>query len=423
MLATRLHTISKKGKLNSNANDQPGDKPVVDLIKQLKLPKRMESVFAIDQLQQNLRSNILSIPATTFDGTELPRLAVAQRLAPIESIEELIDVIARVVEDGSLVDDAERCIDGMTRLCGAKPNDLQRLAAPLLKRISKLIKKGCSPFCGVDPANDVMGMFYIFCKDQMFTLSRNGRKVDYQFEGKIHSDYAVNMFKPIGFLSDRCLMASKKMISGQGFQLLSSPTHSGGWIDPKVLAKRVNARSDQQQSEVPDSHDVILAMLRLAPDSRAAALKLLQPKAAEWVQCIAYALGSDEVTIGKNAVLWAMAARSRSPWQDDPRVMKRHPDLGPDAGQAAQLRFVSKTRKSGQYAFRDASFEVSPAVTKPIDPLLITVRLFSAKEIGRELSFEMGGFGGRTVGAVRWTSTIWPLARESFFCFKCCSLF
>ena len=29
------------------------------------------------------------------------------------------------------------------------------------------------------------------------------------------------------------------------------------------------------------------------------------------------------------------AARSRSPWSDDPAVLARHPGLGPDAGRAA----------------------------------------------------------------------------------------
>ncbi len=103
-------------------------------------------MYAIDQLREHLQHGRASIPAACFDGTDIPRLVGIARIEPIESVEELIDVCARVVEDGALIDDAERCIDGLARLVASKPPNFDQLSGPLMKRTRKLIAKGCSPF-------------------------------------------------------------------------------------------------------------------------------------------------------------------------------------------------------------------------------------------------------------------------------------
>lgn len=376
-----------------------------------KVSKQLQSLYAIDVLQQNLKHNVFSIPAAIFDGTDLPRLNHVPRLSPIETVEDLIDVCARVIEDGSLVDDAERCIDGMARLANTKPDDIDQMTAPLLKRIRKLIVKGCSPFCGMDPGNDMLGLFYAFCTGKVIEPISKGRQFSIEFEGETLREFTVNTKKPIGFLSAHCQVVARSIAAGRSWQLLSFPTHVGGWIDPRELVKRVNNWTGAD----PDMHDVILAMLRLAPDNRAAALKSLKDKSSEWIQAIHFALGAEKIAIGKHAALWVAAARARAPWLNDEPVIKKHPGLGPDAGEAARYALQIKKRKSGPYTFYDGEFAIQPAVPKSPDPALVTVLFFSGQSIGKELTFEMGGWAGRTVGAVRWTATIWPQARESFF--------
>ena len=78
-----------------------------------------------------------------------------------------------------------------------------------------------------------------------------------------------------------------------------------------------------------------MALLRLAPDHRAEALAAARDLRDEPGAAIRYALGSKKEPIGDSAPLWVAAARSRSPWSDDPAVLARHPGLGPDAGRAA----------------------------------------------------------------------------------------
>lgn len=377
-----------------------------------KLSSQLEALYSIDVLRKNLKAEVLSIPAVHFDGTDILRLNRVRALSPIHDVEDLIDACARVIEDGSLIDNVELCIDGLARMVGSKPANIDQLTAPLLKRVRKLISKGCTPFCGVDPANDLMGLFYAFCTSEVLEPSKKGaHQFCIEFEGQEIGAFSVNSRKPVGFLSSRCLAVARRIKTACACQLLSSPTHAGGWIDPEALVRRVNSWSGAP----PDVYDLILAMLRLAPDNRADALKSLTDKSAEWIQAIRHALGAEKVKIGKESAIWAAAARARSPWLDDPSIAKVHPNLGPDTAIAAKVTFQCRTRKSGEFTFHDPEFVVQPAVPGSIDPLLVTVLMHSSRTIGNALSFEMGGFAGRTVGSVRWTATIWPLARESYF--------
>ncbi len=136
---------------------------------------------------------------------------------------------------------------------------------------------------------------------------------------------------------------------------------------------------------------------------------------SEWLQAIRYALGADDVQIGNNQPLWIAAARARAPWADDQQLISKWPQLGPDAAEAARLSVKSGVRKSGEFTFYDVEIECEPKPPETHDPLFVTVTFFSRQALDREHSYELGGFAGRTAGSVRWTATIWPLARESFF--------
>jgi hypothetical protein len=56
-----------------------------------------------------------------------------------------------------------------------------------------------------------------------------------------------------------------------------------------------------------------------------------------------------------------------------------------------------------------------PAAPKSKDPACVTTMLHQQRGVGYGLTWELGGPCGRTIGAVRWSATIWPLARESLF--------
>ncbi len=119
---------------------------------------------------------------------------------------------------------------------------------------------------------------------------------------------------------------------------------------------------------------------------------------------IRYALGSKKEPIGDSAPLWVAAARSRSPWSDDPAVLARHPGLGPDAGQAAiyDLNAIS--------------------VEQPYDVPLLNIGLLPELPEGAADRADLPtvlfhDYSQVSFLANQWPSqaTIWPSALESFF--------
>lgn len=383
------------------------------------LSNELKRLFAIDDLESSLTSGLLKIPAVKFDGTDIPRLRFVKPLTPIKDVEELIDVAARVIEDGSLVDDVERCIDAMARLCAAKPDDFDSLIAPIMKRTIKLIKKGAMPFCGADPAHDILGLLVAFCDGEVIRPKIVKRKQPYDsdtelkitFRDEEQTGWDINWSKPVGFLSRRCQAIAELIATGKSRQLLSIPTHEHGWLDPRELAHRANSYS----TETPDEQDLILAMLRLAPEHRSDALKIFNAGKQEWHSAVRHALGDTRLTIGESAPLWIAAARARAPWLTDERVKKSFPNLGPDAAEAAHLSLVFQQKRYEHFTYIRTSSTVKPLCPKNLAKDHPTVLLHSSRELNNSAyRFEAGDFAGRTNGAIRWTATLWPIARDSF---------
>jgi hypothetical protein len=374
------------------------------------LEPRLRQLFSIDALAANLELGRLEIPAASFDGTDIPRLDPQERLAPIEDIDELIDVCARVVEDGSLVDDAERAIDGLSRLCDVVPEDFDRRLGPILKRVTGLLKKGAVPFLGMGPEYDLCGLIYAWGRGIAIRArvenERLGPRFYFEIEGEKLDWWGRNLNKPIGMLSRRSMALAERLAVRQAAGLLSAPTHAGGWIDPAVLVDRAN----QWKGEPPGIPDICLALLRLAPDNRQAALKSLKKSTDEWKQAIRHALGGKS-SVGKSAAIWAAAARARSPWADDPDVDAAFPDFGPDAGRVAEYQVGFKSVNE----HLRLQISVTPALSQEVDQDCLTIAFHRLRDGDRNLQWELGGIAGRTVPAVRWTASIWPLGRESYF--------
>jgi hypothetical protein len=74
---------------------------------------------------------------------------------------------------------------------------------------------------------------------------------------------------------------------------------------------------------------------------------------------------------------------------------------------------VINFRKEENYT--KLEIQSDPPPPNSVDPDCATVTLHAQRGVGGDLNFELGGAGGRTVGSVRWTATIWPQARESLF--------
>ena len=383
---------------NSSASAKARSKAAAATIDLSTYDARLCSLFGIEALAANLQQERFEFPAASFNGMDVPRLDPKAELTPIDNLDDLIDACARVVEDESRVDDAELAMDALARLGDQKGDDFEARVAPLLKRVRQQMKRHAAPFIGFGPAQDLFGIVYAWCTGTVVRAKgkRQSRSITITFEGKDHRWY-IEHAKPSNILSRRSLALAESLANGQSIVLLSTPTHSGGWIDPRVLVQRVNA----WQGSDPNLTDVCLAMLRCAPDDRQEALKELKTSSSEWERAIRHALGGQRVRIGRTECLWAAAARARDPWSDDPRVAKAFAKLGPDGGLAATYEFGCKQVKGEGVRLEIKS---QPALPKKVQPDTVTVWWHRQLKVW-----------SRSLADIDWSATIWPQARESFF--------
>lgn len=371
------------------------------------------ALMRIDELADSLDAGttpLTGIPAVTFNGTEFPRLDPVRRVAPIENLEELIEVCGRVLEDSSLIDDGERALDGLSRLAGNRPDDFSELIGPLRKRATTLItKRRKVPFAGESLTCDLCGLICVWANGGPPEI-RYGKNDFGNPQIEIHGvlDEAISTWQatlqPLTFLSFRSFELAGRLEDPA--PLLSAPTHEGGWIDPAEWVRRLNSLTSD-----PGEADLILSLLRLAPDGKAAALKSLKPKLkGEWASVATYALGGT-ARIGKSGPLWIAAARSRTPFGNDSRVSKAFPNLGASCGDSPRYRVRHYTEEYHGKTLPRVSLD---SVTGPPKKrnVLIPTQLLHLNRMENSLSFWDIGI---EPGSINWVETMWPLERDSFF--------
>ncbi len=397
------------------------------------LPAELEALFArasaiapefrelagIDAALASVRAGRFDVPALAFVGTEIPRLDPAARISSIVDLDELIDVFAAVLENPDATDEVERVLDGVSRLCSSRPADFEAHTKPLRKRATALLERGSGgdqygPFLGWQPALDLYGLALSWTGGEAIDPDVAPRfEEHYGTLGLPMRDYQKKIGKWSGtacviersaemlFLSHRALAVARRAARGQAQLLLSAPTHRAGWIDPLVLVDRI--KESTRAASTPDIHDQVLSILRLAPDRRDDARRRLHNVESEFTQAARYALGADVETIGPTAALWIAAARARAPFDDDPRVLARHPDLGPDSGRTARLSYRVRLDPLGNgKTWPRFILECEPPVPHDVPPEFATVRLHAFRN-------------DRDTAAIRWGATIWPIAREAWF--------
>jgi hypothetical protein len=146
--------------------------------------------------------------------------------------------------------------------------------------------------------------------------------------------------------------------------LLATPTDAPGWLDPAVFVARLSANPE------PPPHDLIAALLRLAPDGRQEALRSAASLPGEPGAAARYALGGDPAEVTTRP-LWIAAARSRAPLADDAHLIAAGLD-GAGQGRAAtyslrltprEYRFEERGRARVRIAY-DPALDIAPPGTR-----------------------------------------------------------
>ncbi len=383
----------------------------------VKVPSEWAALVGLDEAFGALRDGRLAITACDFDGTEFPRLDATRAIDPIATLDELIVATAISFENPDQYDAIERIFDGISRLCDQRTGDFERRTGPLCKRALQFIRRPIIPFTGHNPAGDLLGVVLAWL---IGDFGRSSVKV---IRGNEFVEFAFRDEKAVTELSGtRTIGAAMALRSRQlaervqkriAVGTLSAPTHAGGWIDPLALLDRIG---DERVVPAASDFEKVLALLRLAPENRDAALSRLPDSNDEFLNALRHALGGKPKNIGATSWLWAAAARSRAPWSDDLAVIARHPDLGPDGGSAATARFAAKVErqmtKCGQsYKHAEFAIDVAPCVPEVVDLRLLSVLQWRDSN----LSARNGRPRFGSSGEVRQRFSICPISLESAF--------
>ena len=170
-----------------------------------------------------------------IDPRDVPRRDRAQAVAPIASLDELIDVVAAFVER---VDDAmevERILDGIHRFHSQRPDDFEKRTAALRKRIEARSERYSGSV--LDVARYV----------GLAQLIRAWLELP-----AVPEESTSWWFQWTRFFGDRCdhiryrIEAHRRSDrEKRELPLLALPTHPGGWLDPVVLVERMRTIRDR----------------------------------------------------------------------------------------------------------------------------------------------------------------------------------
>lgn len=281
------------------------------------------------------------LPEVDLRSPAIPRLR--DSIAPVTSLDELIDACAAALEQLETPEELERLLDGISRLCDQRPADFQARTSPLKQRaLKRLAARAAAVFFGDDIVSDFYATIWAWLTGEVprQTIVQTSHQ---NLRGSTAGNEQWPAFPPAEpcwlrlAVSQQIQHRAARAARGVATPVLSTPTHRGGWIDPRVLVTRL--ASHPLLTQVPE-FELTLSLLRLAPDTRATALDQLQSLSipdSEYCDALRYALGADGIAVGPTAALWSAAARARSPWGNDVAVALRHPDQGPDSGHAAQF--------------------------------------------------------------------------------------
>ncbi|MBS0262753.1 MAG: hypothetical protein JSS02_12435 [Planctomycetes bacterium] len=377
-----------------------------------KLPEAFRKLAGVDQTLAALEKGTLDIRACTFDGTEIPRLDPDRVIAPLMTLDDLVDAAAAAIEAPDDYDALERVVDGVSRLCDQRPDNFEQRTGPLLKRCLQMVPQmGSIPFESDLPPHLLIWVLLAWiCRDSgTVTKTWNTQykyfDTEYRIAGKVFPGmYWTSRQKLENPLKGRMVRIAERVVKGSAAVLLSAPTHRGGWINPIELVKRFR----QLDGTTPDDIDVALAFHRLAPDHRAEALAELGRARGGLIGALRYALGDRRTTPqAEPAWLWVAASRARSPWQRDEKLAPLLGELGPDVVEPARVDFKigNVKRRFTIKLFIDP--EIAP---KKSDSRLLALNLWHHAVHDPQLLFE-----GDSVAAIRAAYSVWPAKPDAVF--------
>lgn len=329
------------------------------------------------------------LPAVNFDPMAVPRLADENRLTPITTLDELIERLTVAVEGLEDAIEFELLLDGLSRLCDQRPDDMKARVSPLVHR-----------FCEMMAARGYLTGYGL--RAALFRLVE--RWADAVFPRVTPGDDRKDL---VAFLNIRIDFLKARMRRQEAAPLLACPTHRLGWIDAADMLQRLTWYQEHRLE--PSSYDFIQGLLRLAPDRKSQVLAAAGKLQGENAAAFRFALGGDLEGSLPTPLLVA-AARARSPFADLSDLAASRDELGPDAFQPARYHFKVEVVNK----FRGMGVSLADVSVAPELPAFDAMRSLPTVLLHTWHIAVHSAFSGAN-GLHRWAATVWPANLEPCF--------
>ena len=315
-----------------------------------------------------------------FSMVEVPVLSGVEPIVPIESHEELLEVVAHAIEEVDNPADFERILDAISRLGRDESEEFQRLAAPLLKRVRTAPDKNggtCLLGYNISPVEFTKLIVLWLAGDPEAAKQDSHQHYDaWWYEGVEKENVKKWLNNHLRSLRERLQQAIQA-------PLLCPPTHAGGWIAPLVLVERW---SGLVNAGIPLlSADTELALLRLAPEGRATALERARQINHPWAPALLWALGDDgqiESFDHSAASLWIAAANARGGRESFEQLVQAGlTSTGPNSSEPGQYSWRTEVRGYTEFKRYYLHFTPTPPVPeKQATALSLSTSLYPTTE-------------------------------------------
>ncbi|MFY2825416.1 DUF6493 family protein [Ruegeria sp. MALMAid1280] len=328
-------------------------------------------------------------------------VARIEALHPVASVEEAVAVFLELLEDGNDPFLTERAYDGLTRY-GAAAGPL---LSPLAKRATQLRNRVVQDaFSGVGNfEKPILATALAWANETDFDTELQPFLTP-RYSGNTPLEIDRNSFEGMFVARAQELLAFVR--EGQAVPMLSTPSDNRGYLAAEQLSDRL---AEYRKIGVqPGDTDFKLALMRLAPEGRKAALNDLQPR-SEPERALAYALGAD-LPPETDKQLWAIAWSSTLPLRADPRIENLVGGPVPGVGYPAHFEFHADIRRVDQYAWPRPKIRISPPIPDDVD-----AALGFALPAKSEHSYMSDPGSSWMMHANPWVGLIRPVHSELFF--------
>jgi hypothetical protein len=374
----------------------------------------LRDAAGIDAAAQAARGEIEFAAALTLRRQEVPHLAMAEQLKSIDTLNDLIFAFSRVIDRRSRGEEIEQVLDGLSRLCADRPPDFGTRVARLKERALNRLQpeqiqdrdelRYADPFSGVSHQQDLAALALLWTDgDQIERYYQICPRLKvFETANPEISSSTVCGITLNSFFAARTFALAQQILRREPQPLLSAPTHSGGWIDPRTVVARMNLVSDHNTF---NPFDITQSLLRLSYEHRSEALQQLNGLTGEIASAFRYALGGEqpdpsEITFGW---LWSAACRARDPLAEYQWIAERFPDAPADTCLPPKYQMRWTDQAPGDFLL-PLGFQ-KPQVTN----IQFPTNLFHSKPYLP--NFELQYNNNRR----EWEPLVWPQWRESYF--------